>query len=341
MWEKIKDCGKPVLLYGMGNGADRALEYFKEYGIELRGVFASDEFVRGQSFAGFKVINYERAKKRFGSFCVVTAFGAANEEAMRNIERINEEQELYYPDMPLFGGEIITKEYLRKNRERIQRIYDKIADEKSKKTFENCLRFRLYGDIKYLKNIMVTNEEAFEMLQAKKNSSFADLGAYNGDTAALFMKVYGESSRILAIEPDKNNFRKLKSFAEGKENIEALNAAVSDRCGELEFASESSRNSHAGEGGIKVKCIDGDSVFAEFKPEVIKMDLEGHEAPAIEGMKKTIREQKPAIMAAVYHKTDDFLEIPERILELNPDYKLKFCKLNCYPCWDVFALFIK
>ncbi len=48
-WEELKEAKLPIVLYGMGDGADRIAR-----GAQARaaaaGVFASDEFVRGQVF---------------------------------------------------------------------------------------------------------------------------------------------------------------------------------------------------------------------------------------------------------------------------------------------------
>lgn len=50
-WEKIKQSGREVVVYGMGNGADNVLDEFARLDIKVRGVTASDNFVRGQSFS--------------------------------------------------------------------------------------------------------------------------------------------------------------------------------------------------------------------------------------------------------------------------------------------------
>mgnify|MGYP000667141258 CR=1 FL=1 len=34
VWERLKNCGKPVVLYGMGDGADKVLAAFDRYGIK-------------------------------------------------------------------------------------------------------------------------------------------------------------------------------------------------------------------------------------------------------------------------------------------------------------------
>mgnify|MGYP006386202523 CR=1 FL=1 len=53
VWEKLMVTRKPIILYGMGDGADRVLQEFELLNIHASGVMASDDFVRGQSFHKF------------------------------------------------------------------------------------------------------------------------------------------------------------------------------------------------------------------------------------------------------------------------------------------------
>ena len=55
MWDKLKNEKRPIMVYGMGNGADKLFDRFLLYGIEVKEVFASDGFVRGHSYRGYKV----------------------------------------------------------------------------------------------------------------------------------------------------------------------------------------------------------------------------------------------------------------------------------------------
>ena len=50
MWEKLKATGKPILLYGMGDGAEKIAAELKKREIPIAGVFASEGFTRGQEF---------------------------------------------------------------------------------------------------------------------------------------------------------------------------------------------------------------------------------------------------------------------------------------------------
>ena len=53
----------------------------------------------------------------------------------------------------------------------------------------------------------------------------------------------------------------------------------------------------------------------------IKMDIEGDELKALEGMKNKIRKYKPKLAICVYHNNDHLWKIPKLIYELNPHYK--------------------
>lgn len=50
VWQILQLTDKPVVLYGMGNGADQIIDLCDRMQIKVAGIFASDEFVRGQVF---------------------------------------------------------------------------------------------------------------------------------------------------------------------------------------------------------------------------------------------------------------------------------------------------
>ena len=86
-WEELKEAKLPIVLYGMGDGADRILTALAAHGLQAAGVFASDEFVRGQVFHSFPVLRYEEAKRRFGPMLVLLAFGAARRSRAHRPDR--------------------------------------------------------------------------------------------------------------------------------------------------------------------------------------------------------------------------------------------------------------
>jgi len=71
---------------------------------------------------------------------------------------------------------------------------------------------------------------------------------------------------------------------------------------------------------VEVDTID--NVLLEEKVTYIKMDVEGAELAAIESARNTIMSYKPKLAICVYHKKEDLITIPKKILSLVPEYKL-------------------
>ena len=71
LWERLKSTDKPIILYGMGDGAQKILNVMDSKDIKPSGFMASDEFVRGQSFAGFEVKSLADTERQFGDFIVL------------------------------------------------------------------------------------------------------------------------------------------------------------------------------------------------------------------------------------------------------------------------------
>ena len=85
-WNRLKNSQLPVYIYGMGDGCVKILSQFKKYDIKCSGIFASDEFVRGQEFHGFKVCRYVDVKKCSDDFIIVPAL--AGDSTIINISAI-------------------------------------------------------------------------------------------------------------------------------------------------------------------------------------------------------------------------------------------------------------
>jgi hypothetical protein len=118
LWGYLKTATKPIVLYGMGNGADKIINVLEQKGIEFKGVFASDGFVKEKYFHGLKLSSYEELKQKFGDMIVLVCFGSSRPEVIENIKRISKEQELYAPEVPVFGGGLFTEEYYLSNKQR-------------------------------------------------------------------------------------------------------------------------------------------------------------------------------------------------------------------------------
>lgn len=331
-WTIIKKSGKPVLVYGMGNGADKIIDELNARNIEICGVTASDGFVRGQMFRGFKV---KKISDFEGDFIIVPAFGSSIPSVMENILNLYKKCELIYTCVPVAGNEIADEEFFEKNQEKIKQVYELLSD-KSKVIYENILNFIYCGDLKYLLSATDDKDEIFtEYFNFGQNESYLDIGAYKGDTVDEFLYYTGGNYRkITAVEPDAKNFIKLKNKFEGKENIICLNCVCTDYNGVTAFASQGGRQSHISQTGKEIKAVTVDSLTGNEPLDYIKTDAEGEEMKIIEGAEKTIERCSPKLNIALYHKFSDMFEIPLKIHSINSEYKFEIRHHPYFPAWD-------
>ena len=118
-WEKLAAETRPIFIYGMGDGALKIMAVFREKGITLSGIFASDDFVRGHYFEGYKVHKLSEIEEMVDDFVVVLAFAAGYQEIVDKIQSIAERHTLYVPDVPVAGGGLFTYDYCKENAEKI------------------------------------------------------------------------------------------------------------------------------------------------------------------------------------------------------------------------------
>ncbi len=338
LWQYLKAAKKPIVLYGMGNGADKIINVLNGYGIQIKGVFATDGFVRDKYFHEFKLTTYDVLKEQFGQMIVLLSFGSGREEVFRNIERISAEQEFFIPDVPVYGDGLFTNAFYNEHKADFDFVYSHLADELSKKTFENIISYKISGKFRYLYDCETEVDEAYStFLKFGNNESYLDLGAYNGDTVLDFISRVEAYNSITAVEPDIKTFVKLNRNTANVTRLKTINACITDFNGEQSFAMRGGRNSGIGKGEI-IKAITVDSI--EAVPTFIKMDIEGEELKAIYGAEKTIKNHKPKMQIAAYHRNEDLFTIPKAVLNIRNDYKLYLRHNPCVPAWDTNYFFI-
>lgn len=341
LWTYLRTATKPIVLYGMGNGADKIISVLDRYDIKISGVFASDGFVRQKIFHGFAVTDYKTAKETFGDMIVLVCFGSALPDVIANIKRIASEQELYAPDVPVYGDMLFNMEYVIANRERLENIYNRLADKQSQKVFENTVMYKLTGKTDYLFDCETPSSEVYDnILKFSNDEAYFDLGAYRGDTVAEFLSVVDNYNKIVAVEPDFKTYNKLCLATENVKDITNINACVSDINGETAFDMHGSRGSNIGQGSDKINSVTIDSLSKYGMPTYIKMDIEGAELAAIQGGVDAITRYKPKMQIAAYHRSEDLFAVPESVLNLRNDYKIYLRHFACLPCWDMSYYFI-
>lgn len=341
MWEKLKKTKKPILLYGMGDGAEKILAELRRREIPVTGIFASEGFTRGQDFMGYPVTDYRTARERYGPMVVLVCFGTHRPEVLAQIRKLAEEQELYAPDVPVAGEEIFTRDYAAAHREELERVYSLLADDWSRRVLQNVVAYKLSGETDRLWDCETEPAEAWEnILRPGKAEHYMDLGAYTGDTIAEFIGYAGEWRRITALEPDPGTFAKLERNTAGLHDCILYRLGAYSRYAQLPFAGGAGRGSHLAASGAMTELDSVDNILCGQAVSLIKMDVEGMEAEAIAGMAKTLRRHRPKLLISAYHRSEDLWRLPMEILAIQPEYKVYLRHYPCLPAWDVNYYFV-
>lgn len=335
LWQYLKLQTKPILLYGMGNGADMIIKVLESYGILWHDTFASDEFVRGHSFHGKKVLKYSEAEEKYGDFIILMTFAVHDEKTMNYVRALSINHELYSPTVSVVGGEPFTYEFFSKNEHLFKETYSLLADDKSKEDYLNVLRYKISGKTEYLFKAHSEKMAVYtEILKLGDNETIVDLGAYDGDTIREFTEATnGKYNKIIAFEPDSKNFRKLTEKTGNFVNIERYNLGAWDKKETLYFAKKGGRNSRADEGGVPVDFDSVDNIVKE-KVTLLKMDIEGAEMKALNGAKDTIEKYAPKLYVCAYHRNEDLFALILKVASFSPDYKIYFRQHPYIPSWE-------
>ena len=348
IWHTLKSNKLPILIYGMGNGADKIISVLEKYGIEYADVFASDGFVRGHSYKGKRVISYSEACEKYPSgFDILVSFGSKLPDVIEKIYSLEEKHNVYSPDVEVCGNELFCEDFFFKHEKELYQARECFCDDISKEVFDNIVRYKLTGKLKYLKETAFLEEECDKLLNLDTYRTYLDLGAYNGDTIKKYISLCQNLEQIYAFEPDKRNFRKLCGFCEQitDKRIIALNCAAYSFDTTLAFSSSGNRNSTAiASGSFEHKTIEIDAKAPDSIlscVDFIKYDVEGLEYEALIGSKRLISTLSPDLLVSMYHKSKDMFKLPILIKELNPNYNLYLRRLPYIPAWDLNLYAIK
>ncbi len=356
LWTYLCKSNKKIVMYGMGNGADKILSICESRGIEICDFFASDGFVRGHLFHGKRVLSYSETKEKYGekNMIVLLSFASSLPDVLENIYKIADECELYAPDVPVCGANLFDGGFYRENEEKIRAVEDILADERSREVYSSVINYKLSGDVSLLRSNHSDFSEVYsDILHAESFEYIADLGAYNGDTLREIKPFAKKLKGAVAFEPDRRNHKKLSDYAESEQafEIRAIKCAAWSHSEKLTFDGGGNRNSAllssdglpTGKGAkcVEVEACSLDDILAGARVDYIKYDVEGSEREALEGSRRTIERFAPALLISLYHRSEDIFELPLYIHERYPEYKLYMRRREYIPAWDTVLVAVK
>jgi len=189
-------------------------------------------------------------------------------------------------------------------------------------------------------------EEAYAMddICPGPGDTVIDCGANIGLFPVWALERTGREGRFVCLEPNEGLAgilrRNLEAFDLGNQ-CEIVKSALSDKRGKSDFLFSNSCFTAAHMVNAKEArwagqaCDDGqfleevdvctlddvvDSLGLDHV-DFIKMDVEGHEIPALKGAAGTLRRFAPKLAISAYHRPLDVVDIPRLILQIQPRYR--------------------
>ncbi|MHC1693671.1 MAG: FkbM family methyltransferase [Eubacteriales bacterium] len=337
IWTALRSSPLPVVMYGTGDGADKILDACALKGVEVRDVFVSPDFARGQRFRGYEVTTLERLEDKYPELLIITAFAFNTPDMLDVFDGLCSRHTVLVPDVPVVGQGLFDRDYALLHAEEFGRVYNMLADDTSRRIYENIIRFKLTGDPSLLPFISTPKDEAYALLSLRTDEVYVDAGAYTGDTVCEVYGAAGGLGGLVALEPDVHSFGRLCGTvsALGIKSPILYNGGAWDSLGWLPFSSGDGRGSRVSEHGGEIRVNSIDNLLRGGYASLIKLDVEGAELRALEGCKKTIRRHSPTLILSLYHRNEDLFAIPLKLAEMSCCYEYHIRRHPSVPAWDI------
>lgn len=125
----------------------------------------------------------------------------------------------------------------------------------------------------------------------KPGMTIVDIGSHIGYFTRIFSDLVGKDGKVLAFEPNRDNFELLESNTEHLNNFRLYRFAISDIEGEKTFYNSTKTGCHSLKKEATliddpevttVQCKKLENILS--KADLVKMDIEGGELDALKGM---------------------------------------------------------
>jgi FkbM family methyltransferase len=197
----------------------------------------------------------------------------------------------------------------------LQNFKEILGDDESQELFDGILNYRKYGQIIDLPSPRPLREQylAKDYSTPPKDLKIIDLGACQGENLEDFLTAGHSFIDGFLFEPDARNLKLLKDHLESLNltSLECHPLGAWNETTTLKFqASGNPAAALSGVGDISINVVALDDFIPEkYSPNFVKMDIEGAEMEALEGMTNIIENHRPHLAISVYHKPSDLWAI--------------------------------
>ncbi|WP_324172943.1 FkbM family methyltransferase [Sulfurimonas sp.] len=202
-------------------------------------------------------------------------------------------------------------------------LYNLLEDVRSQEVFTKVLNFKISFDFEFMQGFTNNHDEQYfdkDIIPNIKNICFVDGGAYVGDTLPNIIKNFPDFKKIYAIEPNNLHINIAKRNFSDTKGIEFINCGLGAKQ-ELGSTNEDNNQNNCDHNYQATNINTIDNIVKE-KVDFIKLDIEGAEQDAIDGSREIIKKYKPILAICIYHKAEDWYKIPQKVLDIESEYKV-------------------
>lgn len=320
---------REVYIFAAHRNAPKSIRYCTDVGIKVIALVDNDVQKQGKEYFGYSVIALKDVPK---DAIIINSSGRACVQIKEQLERAGYTWNLSLMEfLFLFNLSFQAEDHFQnfstnliEQANRIATFYCALEDEQSRAALNGIINFRLSLVAHFVADIASPFDEEFfplDILKFEENEIFVDGGAYDGDSYEHFLRLAPSVSKAYLFEPDASICEKAALRIGGDKRALICNYGLWSKSDTLYFSNTGGMDgaiSDKGELSIKVVAVDE---FIEDRISHIKLDVEGAEEQALIGAKLHIKNDRPKMAIALYHRAHDLWHIPELIEKFGGSYR--------------------
>lgn len=220
----------------------------------------------------------------------------------------------------------LSYEFVDAHKEEYYMTYKCLADSLSRECLVAFLNCKLTEDFHYIVPVCKEQVSYFvnPFFEIGESENLVDIGAYDGDTIREFLRVRDSYNQIYAIEPEYKSFCDLKAYVEREnlQNIKMYQCGCWNANTVLNFRKDEESSSVGSDGEEKLEVHKLDDLIEGQEVSMIKINFLNGVCETLDGAADILKKQMPKIMVMVGFDEWGLIRIPQKIKEINPNYKI-------------------